>query len=285
MEFGEPLPGVWITEFTDPPGSNSTTGAHQLVGNTVLNPPLLPQEGPWNVSAHPLLPPKCDSSHLSPSSNRDLGWYGSSNSTEAWMHTTNFGNFPSTPSGYGLLPYGPTPHDRQQQPYSPEEETTPLSATSCDTGAGSSESDHKQAKSLSTGRKRLSWRKGEGSVDKMKAGRYKRVLERNRVAAARCRERKRDKQEILETVLEEAETRHRELSAYYSVLKDEAFMVKSEILQHSSCGCEMIQRYIKDAAHKVVEESVSSDTSPDAYAGEVGYTDWGFYSLGVGEFV
>ncbi|KAH7169683.1 uncharacterized protein B0J16DRAFT_393472 [Fusarium flagelliforme] len=196
MEFEEPLPGVWMTEFTDPPGSNSITRAHQLVGNALLNPPLFPQEGPWNVSAHPLLPPKCDSSHPAPS-----------------------------------------------------------------------------------------WRKVECSVDKMKVGRYKRVLERNRVAAARCRERKRDEQEALETELEEAETRHRELSAYCRVLKDEAFMLKSEILEHSSCGCEMIQRYIKDAAHKVVEESVSSDTSPDAYIGEVGYTSWGFYSQGVGGFV
>ncbi|KAH7178999.1 uncharacterized protein B0J16DRAFT_402360 [Fusarium flagelliforme] len=285
MEFGEPLPGVWMTDFTDPRGSNSTTGAHQLIGNTLLNPPLFPQEGAWDVSAHPLLPPKCDSSHLAPSSNRDLGWYGSSYHTDAWMHTTKFGSFPPTPSGYGLLAYGPVPHDRQQQPYSPEEETTPLSATSCDTGAGSSGSDNKEAKSLSTGRKRFSCRKVGSSVVQRKAGRYERVLERNRVAAARCRERKRDEQESLETELEEAETRHRELAAYYSVLKDEAFMLKSEILKHGSCGCEMIQRYIKDAAHKAVEESVSSDTSPDVYAGEVDYTDWGFYSQEGGEFV
>jgi hypothetical protein len=201
------------------------------------------------------------------------------------MHTTNFGNFPPTPSGYGLLGYEPDPHDRQQQPYSPEEQTTPVSATSYDTGAGSSESDHKQAKSLSTGRKRLSRRKFPFSVDKVKAGRYERVLERNRVAAARCRERKRDEQETLETELDEAETRHRELSAYYRVLKDEAFMLKSEILKHGSCGCEMIQRYIKDAAHKAVEESVSSDTSPGSNAAEVGYTNWSFYSQGAGEFV
>ncbi|CAG7561943.1 unnamed protein product [Fusarium equiseti] len=285
MEFREPLQGVWMTEFTDPPGSNSTTGAHQLIGNTLLNPPLFPQEGLWDVSPHPLLPHKSDSSHLSPSPNQDLGWYGSSYPTHAWMHITDFGNFPSTPSGYGLFGYEPGPHDRQQQPYSPEEQTTPLSATSCDTGAGSSESDHKQAKRMSTGRKRLSWRKGEFSVNKVKAGRYERVLERNRVAAARCRERKRDEQETLETELDEAETRHRELSAYYRVLKDEAFMLKSEILQHSGCGCEMIQRYIKDAAHKAVEESVSSDTSPDSNPGEVGYTNWSFYSQGVEDFV
>jgi len=201
------------------------------------------------------------------------------------MHATNLGNFPPTPPGYGLLAYGAAPQDRQQQPYSPEENTTPLSATSCDTGAGSFESDHKQAKSLSTGRKRSTRRKSECFVDKTKAGRYEKVLERNRVAAARCRERKRGEQETLETELDEAETRHRELSAYFNVLKDEAFMLKSEILQHSSCGCEMIQRYIKDAAQKAVEESLSSDTSPDAHAGEVGYTNWSFYSQGVGEFV
>merc|ERR1712000_719141 len=68
--------------------------------------------------------------------------------------------------------------------------------------------------------------------------RRRRLLKRNRMAATKCRNRKRD--EMRELALQEHNTlnRHRYLTAVYESLNEEVYDLKTQLLCHSHCRCE-----------------------------------------------
>ena len=83
--------------------------------------------------------------------------------------------------------------------------------------------------------------------------RRRRVLERNRIAATKCRNRRRDEAQDLALQEQEAENRHRYLSAVCDSLTSEIYELKTQLLGHSDCRCELIQAYIAHEARKSVD--------------------------------
>ncbi|KAG9255572.1 uncharacterized protein F5Z01DRAFT_635201 [Emericellopsis atlantica] len=71
---------------------------------------------------------------------------------------------------------------------------------------------------------------------------------RNRVAAAKFRERKRESVGKLKEKEECARTANRMLADEISQLKEETLQLKSMVLEHAGCGCGHIDEYIKHAA-------------------------------------
>ncbi|KAI5458685.1 hypothetical protein BGZ63DRAFT_362751 [Mariannaea sp. PMI_226] len=81
---------------------------------------------------------------------------------------------------------------------------------------------------------------------------YKRVQERNRIAAIKCRIRKREDLARLQSDEQAIEQRHRILSRCVNELNEEILRLKTQLLQHTNCNCNLIQNYIKaEAAHYI----------------------------------
>ncbi|KAI5460640.1 hypothetical protein BGZ63DRAFT_387561 [Mariannaea sp. PMI_226] len=70
-------------------------------------------------------------------------------------------------------------------------------------------------------------------------------LERNRLAANRCRTRKREDNEKLEDAEKKMEQQHIRLSSEVAALTTEIYQLKCELLLHSGCSCTLIQRYLE----------------------------------------
>ncbi|KAI6779319.1 uncharacterized protein J7T54_000417 [Emericellopsis cladophorae] len=111
-------------------------------------------------------------------------------------------------------------------------------------------------------RKQLSFSSESGSLcsDALPADRHerRRVLERNRLAATKCRNRKRDETKDLEAQEQEAQERNRHLSATVAQLRTDLVDLKTQLLRHTDCQCTVIQKYIAHHAEKAVGELIES---------------------------
>ncbi|KAH7125076.1 hypothetical protein B0J13DRAFT_151584 [Dactylonectria estremocensis] len=97
-----------------------------------------------------------------------------------------------------------------------------------------------------------------------KESRRLRILERNRIAATKCRLRKRDEASALASREQAMEDQNRYLSTYFDQLTAEAYHLKAQLLQHTDCNCFLIQKYIANEARKSVDglSSCSSAFQP-----------------------
>lgn len=75
---------------------------------------------------------------------------------------------------------------------------------------------------------------------------------KNRAAAAKYRNKRKDKAKRLEAIMEKVQAKHLLLSANAATLKDKVLELKNEILKHSSCNCDPITAYIQNAASRFV---------------------------------
>ncbi|KAI8999614.1 hypothetical protein BC832DRAFT_594481 [Gaertneriomyces semiglobifer] len=75
-----------------------------------------------------------------------------------------------------------------------------------------------------------------------------RFLEKNRIAASKCRAKKKAWQQELEAKAANMESLNRELNGVVSSLKEEMLGLKSMLLLHQGCGCNVIQTYIQRSA-------------------------------------
>ncbi|KAH8168469.1 bZIP transcription factor domain-containing protein [Sarocladium implicatum] len=80
-----------------------------------------------------------------------------------------------------------------------------------------------------------------------------RVMERNRIAATKCRTRKRSEASTLASCEQQMEEQHRQLSSCFESLRHELYVLKTQLLQHTDCNCVLIQRYIANEAKKSVD--------------------------------
>ncbi|KIL90034.1 hypothetical protein FAVG1_06772 [Fusarium avenaceum] len=96
-----------------------------------------------------------------------------------------------------------------------------------------------------------------------KKGKKRTKLEQNRLAAAKCRDRKRDLANVLNNEMEVLKDRHDQLSSYYNQLRSEVVRLKTEVLRHGDCDCDFIQRYILAAANTTVAELTKQHPSPN----------------------
>ncbi|RKP24698.1 hypothetical protein SYNPS1DRAFT_29544 [Syncephalis pseudoplumigaleata] len=70
-------------------------------------------------------------------------------------------------------------------------------------------------------------------------------LERNRVAAFKCRQKRKAWMQELETKSEEVTKRNKALHLLVNQLKEEAIQLKNQMLAHRDCDCNVIQRYVR----------------------------------------
>ena len=92
-------------------------------------------------------------------------------------------------------------------------------------------------------------------------------LERNRVAASKCRQKKKEWTQNLEDRARELQKNNSQLRMVVESCRQEVLFLKGELLKHSQCECEPIQTFIKSGAnnfadHKQEEDLFKREISP-----------------------
>ncbi|KAI9799849.1 MAG: hypothetical protein M1833_003771 [Piccolia ochrophora] len=80
-------------------------------------------------------------------------------------------------------------------------------------------------------------------------------LARNRVAASKCRDRKKHREEKLKTDVQELQNERNLLSMMVGDLKEQALYLKGELLKHSTCDCHRIRQYLNQEASNITTHS------------------------------
>ncbi|KAJ1719286.1 hypothetical protein LPJ53_005928 [Coemansia erecta] len=75
--------------------------------------------------------------------------------------------------------------------------------------------------------------------------RRRRFLERNRVAASKCRQKKKMWIQELERRAEDVTMQNRSLHIAVAQLKEEVMILKNQLLAHRNCGCTSVQQYLQ----------------------------------------
>lgn len=76
-------------------------------------------------------------------------------------------------------------------------------------------------------------------------------LARNRAAAHKCRQRKKEWADKLQEHMRELQTKNRNLNVSVHVLRNELLSLKAEVLRHGTCNFPLIKEYISNAASHV----------------------------------
>ena len=84
-------------------------------------------------------------------------------------------------------------------------------------------------------------------------------LERNRVAASKCRQKKKEWTQNLENRARELQKNNNQLRAVVESCRDEVLFLKGELLKHSQCECESIQAFLKSGAESFVDHTLEQD--------------------------
>lgn len=92
----------------------------------------------------------------------------------------------------------------------------------------------------------------------------RRILERNRIAASKCRLRKLNEASALVSRERALEDQNRSLISCFNSLATEIYYLKTELLRHTSCNCVLIQVYLANEARKSVDGLLAC--SPDLNA-------------------
>ncbi|KAH7186983.1 hypothetical protein DER44DRAFT_681077 [Fusarium oxysporum] len=109
--------------------------------------------------------------------------------------------------------------------------------------------------------------------DLPKDPRRRRVLERNRIAANKCRLRKRDEALALASREETMKDQNRYLMTCFDSLTVEVYYLKTQLLRHTECNCVLIQNYIANEAQKCVDRLVACSTAFDTYGNSLSPCD------------
>ncbi|MCJ1371986.1 hypothetical protein MMC20_003207 [Loxospora ochrophaea] len=76
-------------------------------------------------------------------------------------------------------------------------------------------------------------------------------LERNRVAASKCRQKKKEWMSELEARARDLQNSKNHLAMMVSSLRDEVLFLKGELLKHNGCGCHQIRDYLGKEAESI----------------------------------
>ncbi|KAJ2491713.1 hypothetical protein IWW37_002037 [Coemansia sp. RSA 2050] len=89
---------------------------------------------------------------------------------------------------------------------------------------------------------------GESTVEQRRL----KFLERNRMAASKCRQKKKAWIQDLERRAEEVTMQNRSLIIAVAQLKEEVLILRSQLLGHHGCGCSAVQQFMStDAPHSM----------------------------------
>lgn len=84
-------------------------------------------------------------------------------------------------------------------------------------------------------------------------------LERNRVAASKCRQKKKEWTQNLENRARELQKNNNQLRMVLDSCRQEVLFLKGELLKHSQCECESIQTFIKSGVSNFVDPEQEED--------------------------
>lgn len=103
-----------------------------------------------------------------------------------------------------------------------------------------------------------------GPEDESKQDRAKRekFLERNRLAASKCRQKKKEHTMMLETRYKEQSQKKEELVAEIARLRSEILGLKNEVLKHAQCGDEPIKLHLAQMVKKITYNDSSEGHDP-----------------------
>lgn len=82
-------------------------------------------------------------------------------------------------------------------------------------------------------------------------------LERNRIAASKCRQKKKEWTSNLEARARELQNSKNRLAIMVTSLKDEVLWLKGEMLKHTGCGCAQIREYLTQQADNITSSASS----------------------------
>ncbi|KAF2997780.1 hypothetical protein E8E14_002633 [Neopestalotiopsis sp. 37M] len=94
-------------------------------------------------------------------------------------------------------------------------------------------------------------RGGQGGILIVSSQQHERSRQKNRAAAARCREKTRHYADQLRGRERDLSSQKAVLTACVADLRDEVLALKNEILRHSGCDCDHIQKYLTAAANSI----------------------------------
>ncbi|KAF7592402.1 hypothetical protein BBP40_000320 [Aspergillus hancockii] len=89
------------------------------------------------------------------------------------------------------------------------------------------------------------------------------VLQRNRQAAKRCRQRKKHVVEEIESLANAHAWRNNELRVHIEQLRYELLDLHGEILKHAQCDDEPIKRYLRQRVRKISEDHTANAVNPE----------------------
>lgn len=89
-----------------------------------------------------------------------------------------------------------------------------------------------------------------------------RFLESNRLAASRCRQKKREHTKQLETRFTEEKQKKRQLEGDIAVMRDEILSLKDDILKHALCEDGHIRRHFARTMQQITHSNSTSVLSP-----------------------
>ncbi|UNI22309.1 hypothetical protein JDV02_008208 [Purpureocillium takamizusanense] len=104
--------------------------------------------------------------------------------------------------------------------------------------------------------------KSEADASGAEDPRALRVREKNRIAADKCRSRRRQEEDKLKSKHEDLEQEHRRLSGALSELMAETYVLKNMLMEHGNCDCRLIQDYLKESASEWVAKKLKASASP-----------------------
>lgn len=88
----------------------------------------------------------------------------------------------------------------------------------------------------------------------------RRFLERNRVAASKCRQKKKAWMQDLESDARDAQNMSKQLKSCVGVLKEEILQLKNELLKHNTCECSPIRQYLSNEAMRLADGALGRGT-------------------------
>ncbi|EEB06678.1 transcription factor Atf21 [Schizosaccharomyces japonicus yFS275] len=97
-------------------------------------------------------------------------------------------------------------------------------------------------------------RSSTSTLDESPEEKRRRALERNRIAASKCRQKKKQWTQELEATARSASEQSRSLKLLVSQLKDEVLNLKNQLLAHQNCSCEGIRRYLSSEAQGIMSQ-------------------------------
>ncbi|ORX95262.1 hypothetical protein K493DRAFT_301562 [Basidiobolus meristosporus CBS 931.73] len=122
-----------------------------------------------------------------------------------------------------------------------DQESTSINQSSGDRGSVDENEDQENTN--------LHKRKNSSNENEDEDEKRKKFLERNRMAASKCRQKKKMWMKELEIRSEEVTNRNKSLHMLVGQLKEEVMQLKGQLLAHRNCNCNVIQQYVQTSGH------------------------------------